>query len=171
MSRHSQVIQARKALQNAPRPAQAQSQQQQVGIEALIPLLMQNGAKPGFALQTNDWEKAIRIVAVCGPVTIPLDVPYGKAREVISALTDALEKYDPTPVKTGEGTAAELLAEATQNLKGDYDADDDDLTFELRDPDYNPNTDLGYTDTGHEGGLGDFDEIEEDGERRIIRLS
>jgi hypothetical protein len=179
MSRHSQVIQARKALQNAPRPIAQPQQQQQMGIEALIPLLIQNGQKPGIRLQTNDWEKAIRFLSTCGPVAIPVDVTFKEAREIAKGLTDALAKYDPAPdpnrcestippIAIGEyvdvdaandDTAAELLAEATANLKGDCDDDEDN--------------DLGYIVVEEEAdGFGDdvFEAMEQLEPSRIIQL-
>lgn len=119
MSRHSQQLQARKALQNAPRPAAAQPQQQ-LGIDQLVPLLLAAGAKVGFALQTNDELKAIQVVATCGAIAIPVAISYDKAREMITGLTAALEKYDP-----------QKAAEDAEALKGDYDDDDDELGFTL----------------------------------------
>jgi hypothetical protein len=96
-----------------------------VGIEALIPMLVKMGAKIGFALQLNELDKAIRFLAVCGPIQIPIDLTYEKAREIGQGLLDAAEKFDPQkPVEAAEAVTA---------LKGDYD-DDAYLGYACIDP-------------------------------------
>ena len=111
-------------------------QQQQIGLEALVAILMSSGAKVGLALQLDDENKAIRLLAVCGPLQIPCDLPTAKAREFGQRLLDAADKYDP-PQESAEAAEEtgldDLLAEAQANVAGD---DDDEP--------HHPNEDLTY---------------------------
>jgi hypothetical protein len=104
MSRRSQVIQQRRALEASKQglPAvpsfpnkQRETPAMQVGVSGLVPLLMNQGAKLGYKVLSADDAKIVRFVATCGPVEIPLDFPVLEARKLIDTLNQAVDKVDP----------------------------------------------------------------------------
>jgi len=105
MSRHSQVVQARKALQNAPhvRP----TQEQQITIDQLVPMAIANGVTVQAKLQVNEPDKKIRLLSSCGPISIPVDFDPAKAREWGHHFLEAADKIDPPD----NGAATEPEAE------------------------------------------------------------
>jgi hypothetical protein len=106
MSRRSQVIQQRKALDHAPilSPTLAPpTHPVQLGLEQLAGLLMQQGAPRGWKLQTGTDPKLIRLIATCGPLEVPLDFTPDDARKLSQKILEAVESIDPTAAEEEPG--------------------------------------------------------------------
>lgn len=134
---HSRLARAAERQQLAIPPSalsfpnkQARPRQMQVGLEQLVPALMSSGVKPGIKIGGNAEEKAMVIIATLGELEIPLTFVGDAAkaiRDAVNAAYDRIATPDaPALESTDPDRDAELLAEATTNLKGDYDDTDDD---------------------------------------------
>jgi hypothetical protein len=104
MSRRSQVIQQRRALEVSKYGAsavpsfpneQARSPGMQIGPGELVSVLMSRGATIGYKILTADDAKIVRVVATCGPIEIPLDFSVDQLRKLIETLEGAAQKVDP----------------------------------------------------------------------------
>ena len=115
MSRHSRAVQARKALEASP-PVISKPQGQQVGIENLVPLIIQSGAQVGMTLQYSAADKVIRFVAQAGPIQIPVDIKeMEKVRAFAGELNRLADEFDPPsdqPEEPLRPELEELLAES-----------------------------------------------------------
>jgi hypothetical protein len=100
MSNRSRVLREQKALGTAPvvrsfPNVQAKPQQVQMGLEQLAEILISQGANRSYKIQFNVEHQIVRVVAECGPLSIPLDFSIEEARKMAQGIEDACAKAEP----------------------------------------------------------------------------
>lgn len=99
---------------------QARPIQQQLGIEQLVPMLIQAGNLPRYTVGHNAEQKLVKITTIVGPLEAPLIFDAANARLFAEQILDECDKVDPQGEQeedtvTVSPEAEQLLAEAIAN--------------------------------------------------------
>ena len=131
MSARHRIARAKAAMQHTPiRPVppgfnnmQQRPVKQDVGIDQLVPMLIQAGNLPRYTIGNNAEQKLVRIDTIVGPLSAPLIFDATNARLFAEQILDECDKVDPQDEQEEDTVevspeAEQLLAEAIANTSG-----------------------------------------------------
>lgn len=89
-------------------PAPVPVEIRQIGPESLVPMLLQRGITPAFQIRVDAEHKVVCLIALLGPVQVPLPFDVEQCRKVAGELSAAADLAEGARFAAGtDGTATD----------------------------------------------------------------